>query len=116
MTVKYIDDRYAGGPSVCVRAFFQGTQSAEICDKEIRKAGELWKVGALSAKSGSFEQAAKGPDTPMPATTTTAPAKKPPQTLPPVAGNKPPAGKPPVANTKPPAKPPGGSGAGVFNP
>jgi hypothetical protein len=120
-TVKYVDDRFAGAPMVCLKVFLNGVQTTDVCDKEVRKAGEVWKVGALVAKSGLFEAKtddAKDPVKP-PATGGTKPpatgGTKPPAT----GGTKPPATggtKPPVTGgTKPPA---GGKkpGAGIFNP
>ncbi len=55
MRVKYVDDRFAGSPSACLTVFINGSQSAEICDNEPRKAGDSWNLGGLIAKTGTFE-------------------------------------------------------------
>lgn len=105
LAVRYVDDRFQGVLTACVRVFFRGGQTADVCDKEVRKAGEVWNVGVLVAKTGLIEPAKK--DEPV----APVPAAKPPV--------KPPA-KPPVAGTKPPVNPgtkPGKKpGAGIFNP
>jgi hypothetical protein len=54
VSVKYIDDRYAGGPHVCIKAFKNGAQTAELCDKETRRAGDIWKTGILAARTGTI--------------------------------------------------------------
>ncbi|MFO0662442.1 MAG: hypothetical protein U0174_00740 [Polyangiaceae bacterium] len=107
LNVKYIDDRFQSALTACVRVFFRGGQTADVCDKEVRKSGDVWNVGVLVAKTGFIEPVKK--DEPPPATPPTAkPPKGPPGgAKPPVAGTKPPA-----PGTKPGKKP----GAGIFNP
>lgn len=55
LRVHYTDERFAGGPAACVRVYQQGKQSAELCDRQVRKAGEVWKVGSMLPSSGTFE-------------------------------------------------------------
>ena len=120
--VKYTDDRFVGGPVACVRIFLNGEQKQEICDKEARKGGTEWTLGAVVARTGVLEPLrddgtvpdVANPNKPAgtkPAATKpsgTKPAGKP-------AGTKPAGGKP--SGTKPsgskPSKP---GGKPVFNP
>ncbi|RYZ65883.1 MAG: hypothetical protein EOP08_06030, partial [Proteobacteria bacterium] len=53
--VKYTDDRFVGGPVACVRIFLNGEQKQEICDKEARKGGTEWTLGAVVARTGVLE-------------------------------------------------------------
>ena len=52
--VHYQDDRYEGGAYLCVRTFFNGTKTAEICDKAKREAGSMWRPGVLDARTGTL--------------------------------------------------------------
>jgi hypothetical protein len=132
-TVKYIDDRASGSPMVCLKVFLNGVQTTDVCDKEARKSGDTWRVGALVSRSGLFQAA--GTETPLtvaptkpgpsgkPAptgglgTSTTGVPQTPKATVTQAAPPKPQAvsiAKPPAvpaAEVKKPAK-----GAGMFNP
>jgi hypothetical protein len=110
LTVKYTDDRFSGAPMVCIKVFASGAQTADLCDKDPRKAGEVWKVGALLAKSGLIQPITDEPKPVDPVPTATATAKPP--VKPPVGTGKPPVGtgKPPVGTGKKP------KGTGIFNP
>ena len=55
LRVHYTDARFAGGPAACVRVYHDGKQSAELCDRQARKAGDVWKVGAMLPSTGTFE-------------------------------------------------------------
>jgi len=52
--VHYQDDRFEGGPFLCVRTFFNGTKTAEVCDKSRRDAGAMWRPGVLDARTGTL--------------------------------------------------------------
>lgn len=52
--VKYVDDRYQGGPMVCLRVFPKGQKPAETCDDNKRKQYEVWEAGFLDLDSGAF--------------------------------------------------------------
>jgi hypothetical protein len=112
VNVKYLDDRYAGGPHACVRVFKNGTATADLCDKEARRAGEVWRTGVLVARTGIINT-----DMPMPTASTVAPPVASPATAKPAAPK--PQGPPPgPAVPRPPAPPapPKNNGGGIFNP
>lgn len=52
--VHYQDERFEGGPFLCVRTFFNGTKTAEVCDKSKRDAGAMWRPGVLDARTGTL--------------------------------------------------------------
>jgi hypothetical protein len=110
INVKYIDDRYAGGPHVCISVYKNGAQTADVCDKEARRAGEVWRTGVLAARTGTIAPSTAAAITPPPASTN-APAKP-----------QPPPQQKPVAQTPPttpkPQPPKGGNtgGGSIFNP
>ncbi len=119
LAVKYTDDRFVGGPIACVRIFLNGEQKQEVCDREARKAGQDWTLGAVIARTGSLEPLrddGKAPD--VTASTGGTTPGRPAGTKP--TGTKPSGTKP--AGTKPAAPKPAGSKAGkpsgkpVFNP
>jgi hypothetical protein len=63
--VRYTDERFQGGPMVCLRVFPKGQKPAEVCDDNRRKQQEVWDVGFLDLEQGSFsdkEPAPKKPD------------------------------------------------------
>lgn len=116
LAVKYTDDRFVGGPIACVRIFLNGEQKQEVCDRDARKAGQDWTLGAVIARTGALEPLrddGKAPD--VVAQPGTNPTGKP--------TGKPkgkPTGKP--SGAKPSGKKPSGtkpskpSGKPVFNP
>jgi hypothetical protein len=57
--VKYLDDRYAGQPVLCIRAF-RGALASEWCDKAVRSEGNWWDVSRVDATTG------KPPEPPKP--------------------------------------------------
>jgi hypothetical protein len=75
--VRYTDERFQGGPMVCLRVFPKGQKPAEVCDDNRRKQQEVWDVGFLDLEQGSFsdkEPAPKPkPDATKPDTTTQKP-------------------------------------------
>jgi hypothetical protein len=103
VNVRYTDDRYVGGPHACVFAYKNGAETAQFCDKEARRAGDVWKTGILAAKTGMIS--ATAPAATPPTTTSAAPPKpKPPATT---SGGGTTVAKPP---------PPKNTGGGIFNP
>jgi len=52
--VRYEDDRYQGGPMVCLRVFVKGKPPVETCDETTRKSGEVWDTGVLDQETGAF--------------------------------------------------------------
>ncbi len=71
LRVHYTDDRFVGGAAACVRVYHQGKPSAELCDRQPRKAGDTWKVGAMLPSSGTFEsEVGPEPKAATPAATT----------------------------------------------
>ncbi len=52
--VGYVDERIEKGPLVCVQAYFEGAQTAEMCDRVHRDADEKWTVGTLDLSTGKF--------------------------------------------------------------
>ncbi len=63
--VKYLDDRYAGQPVLCVRAF-RGALASEWCDKAVRSEGNWWDVARVDAQTGKIP-VPPAPPTPPPA-------------------------------------------------
>ncbi len=120
LAVKYTDDRFVGGPIACVRIFLNGEQKQEVCDRDARKAGQDWTLGAVIARTGALEPLrddGKAPDvttpTGKPSGATPAGAKpaKPAKSAKP-AGAKP--SKP--SGAKPSGTKPSKPGKPVFNP
>lgn len=54
--VKYTDERFQGGPMVCLRVFPKGQKPAETCDDNKRKQYEVWEAGYLDLDSGVFSE------------------------------------------------------------
>jgi hypothetical protein len=52
--VHYIDERFDGGPYVCLRAYLNGARTADTCDRAKRGADETWSLGALDGSTGTF--------------------------------------------------------------
>ena len=55
--VHYIDDRYDGGPYVCLRVYLNGSRTADTCDRAKRGADDTWSLGALDGTTGTFMDA-----------------------------------------------------------
>lgn len=52
--VRYVDERFQGGPMVCLRVFTKGKPPAETCDDNTRKAGDVWDAGVLDPETGAL--------------------------------------------------------------
>lgn len=52
--VRYADERFQGGPMVCLRVFPKGQKPVELCDDNRRKEHEVWEAGFLDLETGSF--------------------------------------------------------------
>lgn len=52
--VKYTDERFQGGPMICLRVFAKGKPPAETCDDNKRKAGDVWDAGVLDVETGAL--------------------------------------------------------------
>lgn len=52
--LAYVDERVDKGPLVCVHVYFDGTRTAETCDRNTRKAGEQWSVGTVDMATGKI--------------------------------------------------------------
>jgi hypothetical protein len=63
--VRYLDDRYAGQPVLCVRAF-RGALASEWCDKAVRSEGNWWDVSRVDATTGKPPEPPKPPPPPTP--------------------------------------------------
>jgi hypothetical protein len=58
MGVHYTDDRYDGGPYICLRVYLNGVRTADTCDRTKRGADDTWSLGALDTETGTFMDAA----------------------------------------------------------
>lgn len=58
MGVHYTDDRYDGGPYVCIRVYLNGVRTTDTCDRQKRGADDTWSLGALDTETGTFMDAA----------------------------------------------------------
>ena len=58
MGVHYTDDRYDGGPYICIRVYLNGTRTADTCDRQKRGVDDTWSLGALDTETGTFMDAA----------------------------------------------------------
>ncbi len=58
MGVHYTDDRYDGGPYICIRVYLNGARTADTCDRAKRGADDTWSLGALDTETGTFMDAA----------------------------------------------------------
>jgi hypothetical protein len=68
MGVHYTDERVEGQPVVCIRAYRDGAQTAEVCDPAARAAGTWWEPSALDSETGKIAEAAATTATPAPST------------------------------------------------
>ena len=53
---RYLDDRAADGPLLCVRTIANKNIAGQQCDDQPRKAGAVWEIGTLEEKTGVLEQ------------------------------------------------------------
>ncbi|MBS2017311.1 MAG: hypothetical protein JST00_30790 [Deltaproteobacteria bacterium] len=58
LELTYVDERVDKGPLVCVHVYYDGARTFETCDRNARKAGELWNVGAVDMTTGRIGEAA----------------------------------------------------------
>jgi hypothetical protein len=94
--VRYLDDRFAGGPVACVKVVLNGKETASVCDKEARKANDQWEPGQLGSRAGVLDNGVPtAPASATPAATTPRPQPPRPQTAPQVP-KTPPKPKPPA--------------------
>jgi hypothetical protein len=58
--VHYADERIAGQPVLCIRAYRDGKMQAERCDTDKRSADSWWDAGVIDSKTGkTMEMAAQ---------------------------------------------------------
>ncbi|MBK6691605.1 MAG: hypothetical protein IPG50_05295 [Myxococcales bacterium] len=55
LSLRYLDDRYAGMPIACARVFRKRALMAEMCDDTPRKGGDNWEPGVVIASQGTYE-------------------------------------------------------------
>lgn len=66
VSVHYTDDRFDGGPYVCVRTYLNGQKVAESCDRQKRPAESIWDLGVLDGSVGEFVDPKTLPPEPPP--------------------------------------------------
>jgi hypothetical protein len=54
LSVRYVDERVEKGPLACIHVWFEGTRTAEICDRKHRDPDERWEVGVLDMSTGKL--------------------------------------------------------------
>jgi hypothetical protein len=52
--VRYADERFQGGPMICLRVFAKGKPPAETCDDNTRKANDVWDAGVMDLETGAL--------------------------------------------------------------
>lgn len=54
IAVRYVDERVDKGPLACVHVWYDGTRTAEICDRRHRDPDERWDVGIFDMTTGKL--------------------------------------------------------------
>lgn len=54
LSVRYVDERVDKGPLACVHVWYDGTRTAEVCDRVRRDPDARWDVGMLDMTTGKL--------------------------------------------------------------
>jgi hypothetical protein len=54
LSVRYVDERIEKGPLACIHVWFEGTRTAEVCDRKHRDPDDRWEVGVLDMATGKL--------------------------------------------------------------
>jgi hypothetical protein len=52
--VRYVDERVDKGPLACIQVWYDGTRTAELCDRRHRDPDERWDVGVVDMATGKL--------------------------------------------------------------